>query len=40
MNRLYLSRPFAACYENDLDAFIPEVWAQEGLVMLEENMVM
>jgi len=40
MNRLYLSRPFAACYENNLDAFIPEIWAQEGLVMLEENMVM
>lgn len=24
---------------NDNDAFIPEVWAQEGLVILEENMV-
>ncbi len=40
MNRLYLSQPFTACYENNLDAFIPELWAQEGLVMLEENMVM
>lgn len=40
MKSLYLSRPFVACYENQLDAFIPELWAQEGLVMLEENMVM
>jgi len=40
MNRLYLSRPFTACYENQLQAFIPQLWAQEGLVMLEENMVM
>jgi len=40
MNRLYLSQPFTACYENDLAAFIPQLWAQEGLVMLEENMVM
>ena len=29
-----------ACYENDVDAFIPEVWASAGLVMLYENMVM
>src|SRR5690606_34329917 len=27
------------CFANDNDAFIPEVWAQEGLVILEENMV-
>jgi hypothetical protein len=40
MNSLYLSRPFVACYENNLDAFIPEIWAQEGLAILEENMVM
>jgi len=40
MNRLYLSQPFVACYENDLDAYIPELWAQEGLAILEENMVM
>lgn len=40
MNRLYLSQPFTACYENNLDAFIPELWAREGLRMLEANMVM
>ena len=26
-------------YANDLDAFIPEIWAQEGLLLLENNMV-
>ena len=40
MNRLYLSQPFVACYENNLDAYIPEMWAQEGLAILTENMVM
>jgi hypothetical protein len=40
MKSLYLSRPFVACYENNLDAYVPELWAQEGLAILEENMVM
>jgi hypothetical protein len=40
MKSLYLSRPFVACYENNLDAYIPELWANEGLAILEENMVM
>ena len=40
MNRLYLSQPFTACYENQLDAFIPKLWADEGLRMLSANMVM
>lgn len=40
MKNLYLSEPFLACYENNLDAYIPELWAQEGLAILEENMVM
>ena len=40
MNRLYLSQPFTACYENNLAAFIPQLWAQEGLQMLEGNLVM
>jgi len=40
MNRLYLSPPFTACYENDLDAFIPELWAREGLALLNGNLVM
>ncbi len=26
-------------FANDLDAFIPEIWAQEGLLLLENNMV-
>lgn len=28
-----------AVYANDLDAFIPEFWAQESLAVLEENLV-
>ena len=27
-------------YENDVDAFVPEVWAQESLMILENNMVL
>lgn len=40
MNPMYLSVAVFVCYANDNDAFIPERWAQEGLVILEENMVM
>jgi hypothetical protein len=36
---LYLSLAQVACFANDNDAFIPERWAQEGLAILEENMV-
>jgi hypothetical protein len=39
MNFLY-ANPIVACYANDNDALIPELWAQEGLAILEENMVM
>jgi hypothetical protein len=39
MNPLYMSLAAVACFANDNDAFIPEIWAQEGLVILEENMV-
>ena len=39
MNTLYLSKAQVACFANDNDAFIPEQWAQEGLAILEENMV-
>jgi hypothetical protein len=39
MNLLY-TNPVLACYANDNDALIPELWAQEGLAILEENMVM
>jgi hypothetical protein len=37
---LCLSNPFVALYANDNDAMIPEIWANEGLAILEENMVM
>lgn len=40
MNLLYLSQAAVVCYANDNDAFIPELWANEGLAILEENMVM
>lgn len=40
MNSLYLCVAQVACYANDNDAFVPEHWAQEGLMILEENMVM
>jgi len=36
----YLLQAFVMCFENDNDAFVPEVWAREGLAILEENMVM
>lgn len=38
MKCMYFSAPQVACY-NDNDAFVPEIWAQEGLAILEENMV-
>lgn len=40
MNLQYLLVAAVACYANDNDAFIPEIWANEGLAILEENMVM
>jgi hypothetical protein len=40
MNLLYLSQAQFVCFANDNDAFIPELWANEGLQILEENMVM
>ena len=39
MNPLYLSRAVLACFDNDNQAFIPELWASEGLAILQENMV-
>jgi hypothetical protein len=39
MNALYLCAAEVACFANDNDAFIPEKWAMEGLMQLEENMV-
>ncbi len=40
MNSFYLCNSEVSCFANDNDAFVPEKWAQEGLVILEENMVM
>lgn len=37
---LYLGVAAVTCFANDNDAFVPEIWANEGLVILEENMVM
>jgi hypothetical protein len=39
MFNLLYSKPMVACYANNNDALIPELWAQEGLAILEENMV-
>ena len=40
MNLWYLTVAAVACYDNDNSAFVPELWANEGLAILEENMVM
>ena len=34
-----LAAGYVAAYDNDLDALVPELWAQESLAVLEENMV-
>ena len=43
MSPMYLLRVQKACYDigqaNQNEAMIPELWAQEGLAILEENMV-
>lgn len=40
MNSKFLSAvPFQTVYANDVDALIPELWANESLAILEENMV-
>ena len=36
---LYLCPAEIVCYDNDNDAFVPEMWVNEGLMQLEENMV-
>lgn len=40
MNPLYLATAMLICFANDNDALVPELWANEGLMILEENMVM
>jgi hypothetical protein len=39
MNTLYVATAVVSLYVNDNDALIPEVWANMGLAILEENMV-
>ena len=39
MNPLYVNRAALVCFDNDNSAFIPELWANEGLAILQENMV-
>jgi hypothetical protein len=34
-----LAKPFKTVYANSLDAYIPELWAQESVAILVENMV-
>jgi hypothetical protein len=36
----FLNTPQLACFANDNDAMVPELWANESLAILEENMVM
>lgn len=39
MNPLYVSCAVVSCFDNDNSAYIPEIWSQTGLMILEENMV-
>ncbi len=36
----YLKTVSYICFDNSLDAWVPEIWAAESLAILEENMVM
>ncbi len=36
----YVMQVSLACFENNNDAFVPEMWANEGLAILQENQVM
>jgi hypothetical protein len=33
------SNPFVSVFANDIQALIPELWANESLAILRENMV-
>lgn len=37
--KFIVANPFVTSYDNDLDALVPELWAQESLAILEENLV-
>lgn len=38
MNGIRFNKVQPFYYDNVLDAYIPELWAQEGLAILEENI--
>lgn len=40
MEFFLLGQPQLACYANDNDSMVPELWAMEALAVLESNMVM
>ncbi len=35
----FMLNVYSVCYQNDNDALVPELWANESLAILEENMV-
>jgi P22 coat protein - gene protein 5 len=37
--KFILAKPMILAYDNNIDPFIPELWANESLAILEENMV-
>jgi hypothetical protein len=39
MLRFVTGTPFSLVYDNAIQPFIPQLWAQESLAILEENMV-
>jgi len=39
MNPMYISATLI-CFANDTDAYVPELWAREGLALLSEELVM
>lgn len=40
MKKFLFANPYVPCFNNDVDAYVPEFWANESLAILEENMVM
>jgi hypothetical protein len=36
---MLLSKSWTTVYDNDVEAFIPEIWAQESLMILENQMI-
>jgi hypothetical protein len=38
--KFVIANPFTVVYANDLDAYVPEFWANESLAILRENINM